>query len=159
MHARLKQVDAARGDMIDLQHRWSNQALSQPLLFHQPSVRADRARSSTECRRRSTWVARAGETAPLRPRGWSPRSRSVRIHWPSVCSRYAVDVETDHRKITAAGWSYRTNERGWTIYREPQTGRWYTRAMQSVRLHFRIRAGAGVWPLSASPQVIIQFSP
>jgi len=32
----------------------------------------------------------------------------------------------EHRKVTAAGWSYRTNDRGWMIYRDPQTGRWHT---------------------------------
>ena len=38
-----------------------------------------------------------------------------------------VDSKSDHEKITAAGWAYRTNERGWMIYREPHTGRWHTR--------------------------------
>jgi hypothetical protein len=38
-----------------------------------------------------------------------------------------VDAKNDHEKITAAGWAYRTNERGWMIYREPCTGRWHTR--------------------------------
>ena len=38
-----------------------------------------------------------------------------------------VDSKSDHEKITAAGWAYRTNERGWMIYREPRTGRWHTR--------------------------------
>lgn len=38
-----------------------------------------------------------------------------------------VNSQSDHHKIVAAGWTYRTNERGWTIYREPQTGRWHTR--------------------------------
>ena len=35
-------------------------------------------------------------------------------------------IDTDHQKLTAAGWSYRNNDRGWTIYRDPQTGRWHT---------------------------------
>ena len=39
----------------------------------------------------------------------------------------AVDSKSDHKKITAAGRAYRTNERGWMIYREPRTGRWHTR--------------------------------
>src|SRR6266852_472730 len=30
----------------------------------------------------------------------------------------------EHRMLTGAGWSYRTNDRGWIIYRDPQTGRW-----------------------------------
>ena len=38
-----------------------------------------------------------------------------------------VDSKSDHEKITAAGWGYRTNERGWMIYREPHTARWHTR--------------------------------
>jgi hypothetical protein len=32
----------------------------------------------------------------------------------------------EHRMLTGAGWSYRTNDRGWIIYRDPQTGRWHT---------------------------------
>jgi hypothetical protein len=38
-----------------------------------------------------------------------------------------MDSKSDHEKITAAGWAYRSNERGWMIYREPYTGRWHTR--------------------------------
>lgn len=38
-----------------------------------------------------------------------------------------VETKSDHEKITAAGWAYRTNEHGWMIYREPYTGRWHTR--------------------------------
>ena len=30
--------------------------------------------------------------------------------------------------FTNAGWSYRTNERGWVVYRDPRTGLWHTRA-------------------------------
>lgn len=37
-------------------------------------------------------------------------------------------VKSDHDRITAEGWVYRTNERGWTIYRDPSTQRWCTRA-------------------------------
>jgi hypothetical protein len=34
----------------------------------------------------------------------------------------------DHRRLTDAGWSYRTNEeRGWIVYRNPSTGKWYSR--------------------------------
>ena len=32
----------------------------------------------------------------------------------------------EHRMLTGAGWSYRTNDRGWIIYRDPQTQRWHT---------------------------------
>jgi hypothetical protein len=34
---------------------------------------------------------------------------------------------TEHHTIMAAGWSYRSNDRGWIIYRDPQTGLWHTR--------------------------------
>jgi hypothetical protein len=33
---------------------------------------------------------------------------------------------SDHYTITEEGWAYRTNSRGWTIYRDPQTGLWRT---------------------------------
>jgi hypothetical protein len=36
-----------------------------------------------------------------------------------------ADFDTTHRRLTAAGWSYRTNNQGWLIYRDPQTGRWH----------------------------------
>ena len=32
-----------------------------------------------------------------------------------------------HQRITAAGWSYRSNDQGWLIYRDPRTGLWHTR--------------------------------
>jgi hypothetical protein len=34
----------------------------------------------------------------------------------------------EHHRITAEGWSYRTDGSGWTIYRDPQTHLWQTRA-------------------------------
>jgi hypothetical protein len=40
----------------------------------------------------------------------------------------AFAVRTEHQIITAAGWAYRANDRGWMIYRDPQTGLWYTRS-------------------------------
>ena len=39
-----------------------------------------------------------------------------------------VSIETEHHIIVAAGWSYRTNDRGWVIYRDPETGLWHTRS-------------------------------
>jgi hypothetical protein len=33
---------------------------------------------------------------------------------------------SDHYRITAAGWDYRTNNRGWVIYQDPQTRLWQT---------------------------------
>jgi hypothetical protein len=41
---------------------------------------------------------------------------------------YMANFDSDHWRITAAGWCYRSNDRGWIIYRDPQTGRWHTRA-------------------------------
>ena len=35
---------------------------------------------------------------------------------------------SDHQIITAAGWSYRTNSRGWIVYSDPETGLWHTGA-------------------------------
>ncbi len=32
----------------------------------------------------------------------------------------------EHRMLTGAGWSYRTNDRGWIVYRDPQSRRWHT---------------------------------
>ena len=37
-------------------------------------------------------------------------------------------ASTEHQTITSAGWTYRMNERGWVIYRDPRTGVWHTRA-------------------------------
>lgn len=34
---------------------------------------------------------------------------------------------SDHRRLTDAGWAYRMNHgRGWVLYRDCKTGRWYT---------------------------------
>jgi hypothetical protein len=34
----------------------------------------------------------------------------------------------DHRRLVDAGWSYcRNEERGWIVYRNPNTGKWYSR--------------------------------
>ncbi len=37
-------------------------------------------------------------------------------------------IQNAHVALTNAGWNYRTNERGWVIYRHPRTGLWHTRA-------------------------------
>ena len=34
----------------------------------------------------------------------------------------------------SAGWSYRANQQGWIIYRNPQTGLWHTRAQALTML-------------------------
>ena len=40
----------------------------------------------------------------------------------------ASKTESDgHDRITSGGWSYRTNRRGWIIYRDPKTGSWHTK--------------------------------
>jgi hypothetical protein len=41
-------------------------------------------------------------------------------------------MNSEHQALTAAGWSYRMNYRGWVIYRHPQTGLWYTRQAATV---------------------------
>jgi hypothetical protein len=33
---------------------------------------------------------------------------------------------SDHHRIIAEGWAYRTNDRGWAIYLDPQTRLWQT---------------------------------
>jgi hypothetical protein len=40
--------------------------------------------------------------------------------------------QSEHQRITAAGWAYRTNNRGWVIYRDPQTALWRTRSEASL---------------------------
>jgi hypothetical protein len=35
---------------------------------------------------------------------------------------------SDHYQITAAGWAYRTNSRGWINYLNPQTGLWHSQS-------------------------------
>jgi len=37
-----------------------------------------------------------------------------------------LSVAAEHRDLTWAGWSFRSNDRGWIIYRDPQSGRWHT---------------------------------
>jgi hypothetical protein len=46
---------------------------------------------------------------------------------PSFYARRMVLTMSDHEVIVNAGWAYRTNERGWVIYRDPQTRQWHTR--------------------------------
>jgi len=47
-------------------------------------------------------------------------------------------IENEHRELTVAGWGYRTNDRGWVIYRHPQTGRWYTRPEATAIVETRV---------------------
>jgi hypothetical protein len=55
-----------------------------------------------------------------RSEGW-PTPRKERVG-------FMASLESAHGRITAAGWCYRNNDRGWIIYRDPETGRWHTRA-------------------------------
>jgi hypothetical protein len=47
-------------------------------------------------------------------------------------------IENQHRELTVAGWGYRMNDRGWVIYRQPQTGRWYTRPEATAIVETRV---------------------
>ena len=43
-----------------------------------------------------------------------------------------------HWRLTAAGWSYRTNtDRGWIVYRDPETREWHTADEAAVILEAR----------------------
>jgi hypothetical protein len=37
-----------------------------------------------------------------------------------------LQMTGEYRMLTGAGSSYRSDQRGWIIYRDPQTGRWHT---------------------------------
>jgi hypothetical protein len=41
---------------------------------------------------------------------------------------FVSSMKNVHRELTVAGWGYRMNDRGWVIYRHPQTRRWHTRS-------------------------------
>jgi hypothetical protein len=43
-------------------------------------------------------------------------------------ARDGVPVSLPARQLLDAGWSYRINtDRGWIIYRDPETGQWHSR--------------------------------
>jgi hypothetical protein len=44
----------------------------------------------------------------------------------------------EHRELIMAGWGYRMNDRGWVIYRHPQTGRWHTRPEATAIVETRV---------------------
>ncbi len=56
----------------------------------------------------------------------------------------------EHQAIMAAGWAYRANERGWVIYRDPQTGLWHTRS-DAIAILFAADAMNTRPPNSCSP--------
>jgi len=45
---------------------------------------------------------------------------------------------SDHGRVTAAGWAYRTNDRGWVIYRDPQTSAWHPRSESILIIWSRV---------------------
>jgi len=47
-------------------------------------------------------------------------------------------IENEHRELTVAGWGYRTNDRGWVLYRHPRTGRWHTRTEATAIIENRV---------------------
>jgi hypothetical protein len=69
------------------------------------------------------------EQTRCRPK-WCNRSTKMEILGGQSAtrgSRSAIPSDHHHR-ITSVGWSYRSNQQGWIIYREPQTGLWHTRS-------------------------------
>lgn len=59
-------------------------------------------------------------------------------------AREALVVKSsEHQRITNAGWAYRTNERGWVIYKDPQTGKWHTRSEAISMVQARAPNGSG----------------
>jgi len=55
-----------------------------------------------------------------------------RGHFTSGDRRTGAERQPEAR-LANAGWSYRTNERGWVIYRDPDTGLWHTRDSSKPR--------------------------
>ena len=48
-----------------------------------------------------------------------------------------------HHRITGAGWAYRTNDRCWMIYQDPETGTWYTQSEAILIVQARVPNGSG----------------
>jgi len=74
------------------------------------------------------------------------------LPWTSaVLGQEGGSTNGEHQELTDAGWSYRMNDRGWVIYRHPQTGRWYTRtdAMAIIKTT-RIEQTPGVLKAASS---------
>jgi hypothetical protein len=52
---------------------------------------------------------------------------------------YFVVEYSEHRRITDAGWAYRTNDRrAWVIYQDPRTRTWHTRSAAIFVLQNRV---------------------
>jgi hypothetical protein len=62
----------------------------------------------------------------------------------------SVAEYSEHQRIMAAGWAYRMNERGWVIYRDPQTGTWYPRAEAISVVQAQVSGQDGRRPLVAT---------
>jgi hypothetical protein len=62
---------------------------------------------------------------------------------------------SDYRRITADGWTYRTNGRGWEIYLDPQTRLWQTQSQAISVIQARVsttRNGIGaLHPTGGTP--------
>jgi hypothetical protein len=65
---------------------------------------------------------------------------------------FVSSIKIEHRELTVAGWGYRMKDRGWIIYRHPQTRRWHTRpeaaAIIAAGLTSRVRNTPNVSELS-----------
>ena len=48
---------------------------------------------------------------------------------------------SEHQQITYAGWAYRTNDWGWVIYKDPQTGKWHTNSEAILIVEARVANG------------------
>ena len=62
-------------------------------------------------------------------------------------------TKNEHRELTVAGWGYRTNERGWVIYRHPHTGRWHTRLEATAIVETRVLSRVHTAPNILEPSL------
>jgi hypothetical protein len=56
-----------------------------------------------------------------------------------------------HHEITAAGWSYRADDQGRTIYRDPVTARWYAHSEAAAMMAARTYISADSGEATAAP--------
>jgi len=68
-----------------------------------------------------------------------------------------VRDHTEHQRITQSGWAYRMNDRGWVIYRDPQTSLWHTQSEATLVIKAQ---AVGVEPSErpSQPQGLISFN-
>jgi len=64
----------------------------------------------------------------------------ARIPGPAMNELRRIQMKDEHRRLTNAGWSYRTSDRGWVIYQNPQAGSWHTlkEALSIMRSAIRV---------------------